>query len=193
MNISTPIAVQINCWRAPLSGGSLIKSIRWIITRPRPLSKITQGRITGSAYGAATGPQCAQVRRAGWRCPPRRESSAQLTSDIDVDQRVCPECQPSAKMIRANSTPRRFRGTTVTGATARMVAARLRLPCDGRRRCRGWLTAGLLLGVGFAPVVGFAVRRRCGLAHLFCSVGQLRDRGTGRVQAGDIDIGFDLS
>ena len=51
MNIRTPIAVQISCWRAPLSGGSLIKSMRWIMTRPRPLSKITHGRITGSAYG----------------------------------------------------------------------------------------------------------------------------------------------
>ena len=52
MNKITPSAVQINCWRAPFSGGSLIRSIRWIIASPRPFSTITQGRITGSAYGS---------------------------------------------------------------------------------------------------------------------------------------------
>ena len=48
----TPSVVQISCCRAPFSGGSLIRSIRWIIASPSPFSKITQGRITGSAYGS---------------------------------------------------------------------------------------------------------------------------------------------
>ena len=34
-----------------------------------------------------------------------------------------PRVRPSAKMIRANSTPRRLRGTTVTGATTRMISS----------------------------------------------------------------------
>ena len=50
--MTTPSAVQISWVRAPSSGGSLIRSIRWIIARPSPFSSTTQGRITGSAYGS---------------------------------------------------------------------------------------------------------------------------------------------
>ncbi len=52
MNATTPNAVQISCWRAPVVGGELIRSIRWIMINPRPFSRITQGKITGSAYGS---------------------------------------------------------------------------------------------------------------------------------------------
>ena len=61
MNSTSPMAVQA-IWRPTCTAGgsapnaaarsALARSNRWIMTRPRPLSSATHGRISGSAYGA---------------------------------------------------------------------------------------------------------------------------------------------
>ena len=160
--MTTPSVVQISWVRAPSRGGALIRSIRWIMAIPSPLSSTTQGSSTGSAYGS-------RQRTAMWatstatleRDGQGGEAGRELAVDVEVDLRVRAQHQDQGEQQHRTAPPHDACGGRRSSRSQRSSEASTSAALAGQRgRAPVWSGAGVA-GVEVEGAAG-ARRRRGG-------------------------------